>query len=183
MDDKLNLENIGFKNTQDTLEDVYNDLYKSLGVEPGLLSKSAIGRKIEQKYRDDSIAAHVYALEYNMQNIDTDKKEYAEYIKQSPLASSMNTIITDESKIPDGENVVTLCGHKFYVREDNDDHIDKNKNLLKMKLVDLLMQYQMENNLKEYDMVEQIQEYLGIYTSDYRICNIKVHHNKKKEGE
>ena len=47
----------------ESLNDIYSSLYNSLGVEPGLLNKTNIGRNITQKYRaDDNIDAKVYAL-------------------------------------------------------------------------------------------------------------------------
>ena len=47
--DELNL-------SESALSDVYSKLYNSLGVEPGLLNKTSIGKNINQIYRNVDIA-------------------------------------------------------------------------------------------------------------------------------
>lgn len=166
MNDEFKLDPIcgDDKNHQDGLEEAYGNLYKSLGVEPGLLSKSSIGRKIEQKYHDDGIDAQVYALSV-MQNMNNDKKDYnAEYLKQSPLAGTISHRDT-------GDDIIELFGHKLYVREDNDDHINKYGKIepLKKSLMDILTEYRIQNSLSDEDMAKQIQEYCEKYLKPYYI--------------
>ena len=49
---------------ENELNDVYASLFNSLGVEPGLLSKTSIGRNLNKQYHDDSIDAKTYAIEH-----------------------------------------------------------------------------------------------------------------------
>lgn len=49
------------KKNAELLEELYSSLYNSLGVEPGLLSKTPIGNKLNKKYHHDDIDAKIYA--------------------------------------------------------------------------------------------------------------------------
>ena len=57
---------------KNTLSDAYNSLYNSLGVEPGLLSKTKMGRELSKKYRDDSVDAKIYSIDYIKNNSSSD---------------------------------------------------------------------------------------------------------------
>lgn len=181
MNDKFNLDPISkgndkdMRNTEDALDNAYNELYKSLGVEPGLLSKSSIGRKIEQKYRDDSIDTLAYAVTH-VQNMNKDKKNYnTEIVKQSPLARA----VTDEKLIiPDGDNVITLFGHKFIVIDENDP-ITTKADEVKDTLWQYIRKIQIRDKLTNEEVRKEIQTYLDKYDSNYFIGHI----NKNKEGE
>lgn len=57
-----------------SIDKAYTDLYNSLGVEPGLLNKTTIGKSLIKKYRvNDSFDAKVYALKclYGINQNDT----------------------------------------------------------------------------------------------------------------
>lgn len=49
---------------ENDLNKAYSELYKSLGIEPGLLSKTTIGKNINKKFRDDSIDALITGQKY-----------------------------------------------------------------------------------------------------------------------
>lgn len=66
--DKLDIKFISKtdENSDNELNKLYNELYNSLGVEPGLLSKTTIGKnlndKFKEKQRDDSIIAIIDSM-------------------------------------------------------------------------------------------------------------------------
>ena len=80
---------------EEELNNLYSELYKSLGVEPGLLSRSGIGRKIENKFKhDESITTN-----NTPRCIDENTPPTATHtlIKQSPLSGTK--FLLDKSDI------------------------------------------------------------------------------------
>ncbi len=75
MNDNDIIQDINFPNNT-VLDDAYSELYNSLGVEPGLLSKTRIGTKLNEKYHNDSIDAQIYSERYlrdNLKKIDNNE--------------------------------------------------------------------------------------------------------------
>lgn len=69
---EVNIELLKRPNAKNTLSEAYNSLYNSLGVEPGLLSKTKMGRELNKKYRDDSVDAKIYSIDYIKSNSSSD---------------------------------------------------------------------------------------------------------------
>ena len=60
--------------TTNAINQAYSDLYNSLGVEPGLLSKTPIGRNLNKKFHNDNLDAQLYVNQL-VQHSTSSKKD------------------------------------------------------------------------------------------------------------
>ena len=122
-----------------SMDKAYADLYNSLGVEPGLLNKTTIGKSLAKKYRvDDSFDAKVYALKclYGINQNDTSDEK-----------------ITIENNSP-------FHGHDITIPDQSDiDHT----------LSDVIRMRQLDDHLTTDEVIKEISKYLEQYAPNYYI--------------
>ena len=128
--------------TKNELNELYNSLFNSLGVEPGLLSKTPIGRNLNSKFRNDSLDAEVYAANYIQEKQHENIETTVMLDKYTPIGNS-NTL---------PEDTIIGCAP-----------IEKDS------LWQLMRKAQLRNKLSTDMVISEISEYLKRYAPDYTI--------------
>ncbi len=126
----------------DSLNELYTELYNSLGVEPGLLNKTDIGKNLNKKYRDDLFDAKVYALKclYNIE-------------KENELEK-----LTNDTKI---DNSSPLYGNLEIAPMLE----------IKDTLWQIIRKLQIQDGLTTENVIAEFSEYLKRYAKNYHIIS------------
>lgn len=138
------------KDKVNTLIEAYSSLYNSLGVEPGLLSKTKVGRELNEKFRDDSIDSNVTAYNY--------------------LQDKLNERIEEKSnEDPVIENSSPLRIYVMPTENIGFTTIKSNVDICKQQLAEVLRTFQLEENLSTEEIIEELKKYLKEYANEYFI--------------
>ena len=141
----------------DELKSAYQSIFNSLGVEPGLLSKTPIGRNLNDKYRDDSIDTVQYITKYkaHMNDKNMDKPETITIGKYTPID---NSDIFPESMIIGSATDITASNKSIPIIDDS--------------MWQIMRKFQLSNNLSTEKVIQEITKYIEKYAPNYRITTI-----------
>ena len=131
---------------KDILDGLYTELYNSLGVEPGLLSKTKVGRELNEKFRDDSIDATMTAYKYMNDQLN--------YVMKNKTEEDKPTI-EKYSIFP--ENGIGIA------------YGDSDVEIIEFKLHRLIHQFQIDNKLSTKEVVDEIEIFIKKYANNYFI--------------